>query len=288
MTPLQTILDSYLIRSLVVTVTLPLLLLCHPLSGQQLPTVDTQLVDTQLQASDSSSQKTAATAATGWDFFLSPYLWFAGQHGTVGALGHNISIHASPGDLLSHADIGLMGAAQARYKRFVLNGDIVWVRLSGGTIFPFPGLGAVSASATVGQFIWTSKGGYRVVDRKKIKVDANVGIRYWHLGEKLNFNPSVLGINFNGSLNWADVLVGGRVQFPLGEKVVIEALGDVGGWNASAKLDYQFATFLAYKLSRKWTLDAGYRYLSIDYRTGGAVLDTITSGAVIGATFTFK
>jgi hypothetical protein len=288
MTPLQAILHSCLIRSLVVMVTLPLLLLCHPLTGQQPPAIDTQLVDTQLQASDSSSQKTAATAATGWDFSLSPYLWFAGEHGTVGALGHNLSIHASPGDLLSHLDIGLMGAAEARYKRFVLNGDMVWVRVSGGTTFPAPGLGAVSASATLGQFIWTSKGGYRVIDRKKIKADANVGVRYWHLGQTLNFNPSTLGINFNGSQNWADVLVGGRVQFPLGEKVAVDALGDVGGWNAAAKLDYQFAAFLSYKFSRKWALVAGYRYLSIDRRTGAAVFDTITSGALIGATFTFK
>lgn len=44
-------------------------------------------------------------------FELSPYLWFAGAHGTVGALGRDVSIHASPGDLLSHFNIGLIGLA---------------------------------------------------------------------------------------------------------------------------------------------------------------------------------
>ena len=267
-----------------VMVTMVLLLLSRTLRAQQPPTS----ADAQLQSPDSSSQKTAGSNDSGWNFSLSPYLWFPGEHGTVGAFARNVSIHLSPGDLLSHFDIGLMGAAEARYKRFVLNGDIVWVRLSGGTTFPAPGLGAISAGATVGEFIWTSKGGYRVIDRKKIKADANVGVRYWHLGEKLDFNPSTLGINFNGSQNWADILVGGRVQFPLGEKVVIDAIGDVGGWNATAKLDYEFAPVLGYKLTRKWTLEAGYRYLSVDYRTGRGVLDTITSGAVIGATFNFK
>jgi hypothetical protein len=201
-------------------------------------------------------------------------------------------MHASPGDLLSHADIGLMGAAELRRKRFVLTGDMLWMRLSDSRALPALsalGLGAVSADVRVGQFVWTSKGGYRVIDRKKFKADATVGVRYWHLGQELNFNPSTLGINFNGSQSWADILVGGRVQLPLGKKAVIDLLGDVGGWNASAKLDYQFATLLGYKLSPKWTLGAGYRYLFVDYRpTNLSVFNVVTSGAVLGLTYKFK
>ena len=67
----------------------------------------------------------------GWHLAMSPYPWFAGIHGTVGALGHVVSMHASPGDLLSHYDFGLIGAAAARRKRFLLDGDMMWIRLSG-------------------------------------------------------------------------------------------------------------------------------------------------------------
>jgi hypothetical protein len=226
---------------------------------------------------------------SGWHFSVSPYLWFAGNRGTVGALGRDASIHASVGDLLSHLDFGLMGAAEARYHRFVLNGDMLWIRISDGRAVPFTALGATSADVRVGQFIWTSKFGYRVIDKKKLKADANVGVRYWHLSQELNFNPSVLGINFNGSQSWADILVGGRVQLPLGKKATIDLAGDVGGWNATAKLDYQFATLLGYKLCPKWTLVAGYRYLFVDYRpTNLSVYNTITSGALLGITYTFK
>src|SRR5262250_1688212 len=83
----------------------------------------------QTQTSSSSAGK-PATADDAFHFDITPYLWFAGAHGTVGALGRDVSMHASPGDLLSHFDIGLMGAAEARKKRFVLNGDIMWIRLS--------------------------------------------------------------------------------------------------------------------------------------------------------------
>lgn len=237
----------------------------------------------------SSGQTPGATDDDGWHLALSPYLWFAGSHGTVGALGRNVSVHASPGDLLSHFDIGLMGAADANKNRLVLSGDMIWVRVSDSKALPVTQFGPISADVRVGQFIWTSKGGIRLIDRKRMKADATVGVRYWHIGQKFNFNPSLLGLNVSGSLDWADVLVGGRVQLPAGEKAEITLGGDVGGWNASAKLDYQFAALLGLKVSPKWTLQTGYRYLFVDYRPGpGSVMNTVTSGAVLGATWNIK
>lgn len=103
------------------------------------------------------------------------------------------------------------GAAEARYIRFLLNGDMMWIRLSGSQALPFPGLSAISADVRVGQFLWTSKVGYRVIENKKFKADANVGARYWHLGQRLNFNPSTLGLNLTASQSWADIVVGGRL-----------------------------------------------------------------------------
>lgn len=240
------------------------------------------------QASGGTSISTTETD-TGWHFDLSPYLWFAGAHGTVGAFGRDVSIHASAGDLLSHFDIGLMGAAQARQGHFLLSGDLIWIRLSDSRALPFPQLSAISADARVGQFVWTSKVGYRLINHEKVKADANVGARFWHLGQKLNFNPSPLGLSFNTSQNWADVVIGGRVQLPLGGKTEVNLLGDVGGWNATAKLDYQFAAVLGYKLSPKWTLQAGYRYLFVDYRgSNSSIASIVTSGALLGVTYRFR
>lgn len=261
------------------------LMFCQQVSAQEKPSA----TDTQTETLSSGKMPDPANEDVGWHFDISPYLWFAGAHGTAGARGRDVSIHASPGDLLSHFDIGLMGTAEARYKRFLLDGDLLWIRVSDSHALPFPGLGAVSADARLGELVWTSKVGYRVIDHKKVKADANLGVRFWHLGQKLNFNPSLLGLSFNNSQNWGDIVIGGRVQIPVGKKVVIDLLGDVGGWNATAKLDYQFATLLGYKLSSRWTLGGGYRYLFVDYRGGNAsVFNLVTSGALIGATYRLK
>jgi hypothetical protein len=241
---------------------------------------------TQSQSADPPSSSSLSAYDKGWSLDLSPYLWFAGTHGTVGAFGRDASVHASAGDLLSHANFGIMGASEARFGRFLLNGDLLWIRLSDGSALPFPGLSATSLDVRVGQFVWTSKIGYRLIDRTNFKADANVGVRYWHLGQKLNLNPSALGLSINTSQSWADIVVGGRVELPLGPKTSITALGDVGGWNATAKLDYQFAGLLNLKISPKWTISPGYRYLFVDYPSGSSIYNMVTTGAVIGLTYT--
>lgn len=239
-------------------------------------------------AANSTDSSSPETNAAGWHFELSPYLWFAGTHGTVGALGRNASVHASAWDILQHFNFGLMGGAELRHDRFLLYGDMLWIRLSDSKALPFPGLAATSADVRVGQFLWTSKVGYRVIDREKFKADADIGSRYWHLGQRLNLNPSILGLNVTASQGWADIVLGGRVEVPVGPKLSLTVLGDVGGWNATAKLDYQFAGLVNFKVSPKWTIGAGYRYLFVDYRSGANLYNMVTDGAVLGVTYRFK
>jgi|KBSMisStandDraft_5_1062788.scaffolds.fasta_scaffold03223_4 hypothetical protein len=256
-------------------------------NGQSMPiTMDAQSQAPSLSAGPTNSSSSSTSYDHGWRLDLSPYLWFAGTHGTVGAFGRDGSVHSSAGDLLSHLNAGLMGTADAQLGRFLLTGDLLWIRLSDSSALPFPGLNATSVDVRVGQFMWTSKIGYRLMDMPRFKADANVGARYWHLGQQLNLSPSNLGLNISHSQSWTDIVVGGRIELPLGPKTSITALGDVGGWNATAKLDYQFASLLNFKVSQKWTISPGYRYLFVDYRTGNSIYNMVTAGAVIGVTYT--
>ena len=142
-----------------------------------------------------------------WHIGFLPYLWFAGMHGTTGVRGLNASVHASAGDLLSHFNIGLMAALDVRKNRVVLPVDMMWARLSDSKSIPENVAGVNSIDARVGQFVLSPKGGYRIIDGRHFKVDGLVGLRYWHLGQKLNFSPTI----FNGvstSQNWVDALGG--------------------------------------------------------------------------------
>jgi len=238
----------------------------------------------QKKQASSPATGSAANAEEGWHLAITPYLWFPGVHGTVGALGHYASVHASAADVLSYFNIGLMGHFDIRHDRIVMPLDIFWVRLKDDKAIPFDP--AVSAEVKVTETILTQKIGARVVDSEKLKVDALVGIRYWHLGTNLSLTPSIFGRDFSDSANWVDGVAGAKIEFPLSPKAVLTIAGDAG--TGGAKLDYQVAGLLGYKL-KKCMLQVGWRYLDVNYRPGKTVvLDVAQSGLVLGVTFNVK
>src|SRR5271156_4731034 len=108
--------------------------------------------DSESVAAVPSSGDTAASAASDsdWHFTVSPYLWFAGVHGSVGGPnGGQIGFSASPGDMLSHVRFGLMGVAEPRYKRILMPLDIMWIRLGSDKALPnTPSQGVANVRAT--------------------------------------------------------------------------------------------------------------------------------------------
>jgi hypothetical protein len=240
----------------------------------------------QTQKKQTSSPTTGSTANAdeGWHLGVTPYLWFPGIHGTVGALGHYASVHSSAADVLSNFNFGLMGYFDIRHDRIVMPFDIFWVRLKDDKAVPFDP--AVSAEAKVTQTFLTQKLGFRVVDGEKLKVDALAGIRYWHLGTNVSLTPSTFGRELSGSANWVDGVAGAKIQFPLSPKAVVTIAGDAG--TGGAKLDYQVAGVLGYKV-KKAMLQLGWRYMDVDYGIGKtAFLDVAESGLVLGVTFNVK
>ena len=231
----------------------------------------------------------AASAApeSDWHFTVSPYLWFPGVHGNVaGSNGGEFGFSASPGDLLSHFRIGLMGVVEPRYKRIVMPLDIFWIRLGSDRALPnTPGQGVANLHAT--EFFLTQKLGYRLIDSERFKIDALAGFRYWYFGENLSFTTNTL--NFSKSQSWVDPLVGGRITGILTPKVEVTVGGDVGGWGAGSQIDYQAFGLLGYRIKPALALLVGYRYLYFDYRrASGAFLDVATSGVLFGVSITLK
>lgn len=234
---------------------------------------------------------TEASTNDGWHFAVTPYIWFAGVHGDAGALGHDVSVHASFSDILNYLNIGAMGVFEARYKRVIMPVDFMWMKLSDEKGLPVNELDVDSVKATMREIMLTPKIGYRIADGKKVKVDALFGVRYWHVSNELRaFSQGAqIGNSISQSANWVDGVAGGRIMLALSPKAFVVFGGDAGG--GSARSDYQVAGGLGYKISRKWDLLAGYRYLSVNYRPSGRaqfVYDVNMPGLVFGATYNFK
>jgi len=248
----------------------------------QMPAVE----ETSQSGGTAPSPTTPASPDDAWHVGVTPYLWFAGVHGTIGALGREASVHASFGDIISYFNIGFMGDVEARKKRFLLTTDIMWMRLSDQKGLPLNEVGLQSIDAKAREFLLTPGGGYRILDKEKIKVDAWVGFRYWHLGQTLELKPSIFG-GVSQSQNWVDALGGARIHIPLSQKAMVTIGGDAGGGGANS--DYQVAGLLGYKVAKKVMLQAGWRYLDANYRNSRSfIYDTATSGVLFGTTINLK
>jgi hypothetical protein len=241
---------------------------------------------TQTPTSPPPTQEADTSSDEGWHVGVIPYLWLAGVHGTVGALGREASVHASVSDVLSKLNIGLMGAVEVRYNRVIIPIDFLWIKLSDDKALPIEVV-AASIKAKMKEALLTPKIGYRIVNGQRLKVDALFGVRYWHLTTDLTLEPTQIGNGFSRSADWVDAVAGGKFQVAVTPKLVVTVLGDAGG--ASARSDYQVAGLLGYKVGRKCILQAGYRYLAVNYRpTGGFIYNTTTSGLLLGATINVK
>ena len=255
-----------------------------PAIGQQAVSMTSQ----DQTASAPAAQTMNPATDDRWHIAISPYLWLAGVHGTIGARDRSASFHASVGDVLSKLNIGLMGAVEARKRRFVVPIDFMWIKLSDDTAIPespFPGLTSIKAKAT--QTIFTPKAGYRLLDNPKVKADALVGLRYWHLGENLSFQPSGLLDKYSQAANFVDVVAGAKISMALSPKASVTILGDAGA--GQANLDYQVAAYLGYRIKPTVMLGVGWRYLDINYRpASNFVYDAAQQGILLGATFNLK
>jgi hypothetical protein len=227
----------------------------------------------------------SASVESNWHLTIAPYLWIPWVYGSVGANGNNVHFYATPDELFSHFRFGLLGLVDTRYKRVVLPLDMIWLRLGADRALPLSPNGTV-ANVKLDMFILTPKVGYRAIDTKMIKIDALAGFRYWHVGQNLQFTTNTL--NFSGSQNWVDPLVGGRILGSLSPKVEIAIGGDVGGWGTGSQLDYSVGGFLGYRIKPSVAMQVGYRYMAVDYTNGNKLLNLIISGPLIGVTIALK
>ena len=247
-------------------------------------------------ADQASGRATAPNAVppyeSAWHVNATFYLFFPGVHGNLNAYGYNLGFKASPGDLLSHADLGLMGAVGVQYKRLVLISDLIYAPLTIEKTRVFdrlPNAPALSAEVEYTQFMFSPEFGYRLIDHNKVKIEGLAGFRYWRQGTTLTLTPQPAFVtNSYTSKDWVDPLLGARIQVPLSPKLLATIWGDAGGFGAGAKLDYQIVGALSYQFKPKWSFGAAWRYLYVDYGSTDLSTQTAQSGIAIGVTYTMR
>jgi hypothetical protein len=239
--------------------------------------------------STNSAAKKPAPIASPWSASLTSYVWLAGMSGDVGV--RNLpSAHVDAGfsdvfDKLDWTPPPIMLVGEIRYDRFALVTDLVYVGFEDSATGHGPL--RVKADATLENIIWTFGGTYRAIKTDRFLVDLEVGGRLWSVSSDLQLNGPRRSFHFSDNTTWVDPIIGVAGQVQLGYGFAIHAEADVGGFGAAADLDWQVIGTLQYEVATSVMLQAGYRYLAIDYNRDGFKMDAALHGPIIGATVRF-
>jgi hypothetical protein len=228
---------------------------------------------------------------------ITPYVWAAGLNGRIAPFqgAPTIGVDKSFSDVMNDFNVGGFINLWARHDRFVFSGDVMYVSTTSEKTTgplpplppPLPPIPSVSASVDTKEFTSTLAGGYRLYESPSFTFDALGGVRIWSLSNRVSVQAGPLGGSYGESFAWADPVIGGRAFLRLSNRFSLQAQGDVGGFDISSRSTWSLLGTANYVVSRHLSLSAGYKVLSVDYRSDGYVFDATLKGPVVGATWRF-
>ncbi len=229
-------------------------------------------------------------APTGPSFYLTPYLWIAGIGGDISTPRQDVpdrNVEVSFRDTLSDlSGFAFMGAAEMRYGRFILIGDVMTLTVESdvnprGALFS-GGTGRVTT--TTGTILVMARG----YEDGTQAFDVGFGLRPWQISTRLSLDAGVLaGRTLKPTLNWTDPVFAFRYGVRFDETWGAAVAGDIGGFGAGSDLTWQIIGTVDYRINDWITMRVGYRHLQMETSRGGTDLDISLSGPIIGTTFRF-
>ncbi len=221
-----------------------------------------------------------------WTFTIAPYFWMAGLSGDVAAFGApTVHVDVSFSDILDDLDFGGMAVAEARYERFSLSSDLLYLKVSTGSATPL-GILATTVKLETETFEFTALGGYALIDTANGHLDVVAGARVWSVDNSLSFAGGLLnGRAVSDGATWVDAMGGLKGKVNLTPKVYLTgwALAGAGG----ADIDWDLFGGVGYAFNDRFSGFLGYRAAGVDYSDGPFVFDVVMQGPVAGLAIRF-
>jgi hypothetical protein len=222
-----------------------------------------------------------------WQIEIAPYLWAASLDGTVGVSDRTANVDVSFRKLLEHLDGAIMLAGEARHGRFGFGLDLIYVSVSDESATPGPLFSSADFKST--EVILEFSPRFRVVYTPRVALDLLAGGRFWKLDNELTLGAGALpGVRLDLEESWIDPFVGARVLANASRRLVLQARGDVGGFDVNSEFTWQALGLLGIRFGDRYSVRAGYRHLDVDFENdSGFIYDVAMSGPILGLTIAF-
>jgi hypothetical protein len=215
----------------------------------------------------------------GWEFTVAPYLMGASIDGTTVVKGQELDVDVSVSDIFDHLDLGLMGMAAARKGDWGIVADSVYVSLDVPSEMP-----PADFEPTIALF---SVQGVRKLGSH---ADVTLGARWNHLNAVIDLKAPV-PLRLERSRNWVDPVVGIVLRTSGKGRVHGTVIADMGGFGVGSRFTWQVFPTVGVRLAKWASIEAGWRFLGVDYETGEGAdrfeYDVLYQGPVVGLAFRF-
>jgi hypothetical protein len=239
---------------------------------------------------ESEPPKEAPAPANEWSFTVAPYLWDVGLFGQP-----PVNVDMSFGDILDNLKFAGMLAAEAHNGTWGVAGDLIYVSIADSETATRSVLGtptSLSLGVKTKSFTGTLMGEYRVIANPDMTMDLMAGVRLWSVDNDISASLTFGGTPvaaFSGSdgATWVDPMIGAKARFNTNSPWYFSAWGLIGGFGASADIDWDLFGSVGYQWNDKLSTVLGYRALGVNYSSGGFVYDVVQQGPVLGMTYKF-
>jgi hypothetical protein len=210
-----------------------------------------------------------------------------GLEGDIGVAGLAPTHVDIPFDeILDNLDGGLSGAFEARYDRWSITADAIWLKLSAAA----NPIASSYVRFSQDQIMGSLSVGYEIYGDESTTIDVVVGAALNSIDVDVDLFTPNLPVTLrsgSGSQEWIDPYIGLRFHQLLGERWSIFANGLYGGFDVSSDEYWQVVAGIGYRLTENTSLALAYRVIAVDYQQGGFVYDTETSGPNLGLIIRF-
>jgi hypothetical protein len=203
---------------------------------------------------------------------VSLYFLGAAMSGDVTVGNATADLDVGFDEILDHMEFGVMGFGRVTRAPWSFTAEVLYM-----------GLGASKdlVNSNFDQWVVEPRVGYRVSPR----LEPFLGVRYNNLAGEIR---GPFGRRPSDTQDWWDPIVGATATMPLGRTLALAGHGDVGGFGIGSDLTWQVYPYLDWSFMPNASLQAGYRWLDVDYETGSGAdtfhYNVLTQGPQLGVT----
>lgn len=224
----------------------------------------------------------------GWKFTIAPYLWGASLSGTAATIPGlpPADVDASFSDILDNLSLAGMLVGNARKGKWGITADLQYVSLENSTsdLKPLFDDATVKAKNT----IFSLLAEYNLVESPTGELWGSAGARYWSVDTSLDLDAGTLpSASANGNNSWVDPVIGLRGRLDVADRTYLTGWAYAGGFGAGSEQMADIFGGVGYEFTSVTAGVLGYRWLSVDRRSGDFTYDVEMKGLMAGLRFQF-